>query len=293
MSGVVHVGKNGIPFAPVDINLEEYIDRKSYSRKMIIDGMEVIRKNDRYDIKVNDSEYCLVVKKNCRAEFYHSWNILFDSYCDGSDVCGVLYKKVDVNEDTVVNIFFADDAFAYKSNPYKFHNKPIREERSKPKRFADRGEVLVEGNKEGEFYSYFWYSVLHGFIYGSTGRRYVDKFCSPSSYARDFSDVFDINNGCYFVGNRAQIIRLAIISAANDMDIDRVANYNKKLFNSLENLNSGVLPSHIIEGIRELNVIDFDGSTIPVINKIDDNKFVFYKHNFDRYKSNIRKKMIF
>lgn len=87
----------------------------------------------------------------------------------------------------------------------------------------------------------------------------------------------------YAVIHRSQLFELVAILHSECAD-------NNLNFATMKKLKSGIYP------FNEINIdnyfININGISVPICEEIEDNKIVFYKHNFDRYRNIIEKELL-
>ncbi len=308
MNKIIEIGSFHIPIVSLKVNLGEYVGKNVVSKEF----------SEEYFYEVesifND------IGSNCYLEVWDNGDKVFSEVW-GEIGCDSVFLKqwgVLTRSDERVGLFFILKPLENEVNPFIFQNKPIREIRRYAPTKYDRhgyidyidkkGVVTSESNIEGKFHCGIWDACISElscewrFCYASnsyyndgTGDYKYDRGYWNTSrlnpdgeYLKDFSEVYNMNDDCFFVGSMKQVVDLAAIYASNDM---KYVVDNNSFFNIMKEINSGVVPDDYNKYIpHEFHIVSNDFQ-IPIVEKVGKNEYVFYRHNFQRYENEIKKEL--
>lgn len=133
------------------------------------------------------------------------------------------------------------------------------------------------------------YIILQAPIYGYL---YSDEIKSPLLVQEDPSDLYLCishtpynfeNKTIYIVPMRSQIFELAALIITKNIISD---DFSMEFF---EQFNENTIYDNKKTQIFEV-ILNINGMSIPIIEEIDTNKFIFYKHNFKQFQNEIKDK---
>ncbi len=283
-----------IPIVPIiHTNLEKYSERTSYSKLMLndFDGIHSV-------VPDGNNKYIIHDNNNMENPYYlqemNGSNDRFRFDCYLGNIHHFRWFALYRPHKMMVVIVVAD-LLQGEKHPYRFYNDVYR----KVEYYSSGGFNVTESERNHE--QSIHYGLLSGYKTGLhrlakrwRGQRYLHFANNSANHLinyRDYSDIYHFNDSFFFVGSRGQMFQLAFTMV--DRKMDRVCKHriiSRHYYDKMKHLNSGIIPDNMKENTGQFS-INVAGVEIPIIDRIDDDDFMFYKHNFDKHEGTVKEKL--